>query len=58
MSGRMYPFTADTSSRMRMAYRRAVWNSIDISKILTEEIDREILENLRSLQEAESETEK
>ncbi len=58
MSGRMYPFTADTSSRMRMFYRRAVWNSIDIGKLLTEEIDNEIIKHLRSLQEAESETEK
>ncbi len=58
MSGRMYPFTADTSSRMRMFYRRAVWNNIDIAKIITQEIDNEIIKNLRSLQEAESETEK
>ncbi len=58
MSGRMYPMPADTSSRMRMYYHKAVWQNVDIGKLITEEIDREILENLTKLVEADSETEK
>lgn len=54
MSGRMYPLPADTSSRMRMYKHKAIWMNIDIAKFITQEIDDEIIKNLRSLQEADN----
>ena len=48
---------ADTSSRMRMYYHKAVWQNVDIGKFITEEIDREILENLTKLVEADENAE-
>jgi hypothetical protein len=57
MSGRRYPIPGDTSSRMRIIFQRAVWTSIDIGKIIRDEIDNEIIENLRSLQEADKNAE-
>ncbi len=53
MSGRRYPIPGDTSSRMRIIFQRAVWNSIDIGEIIRDEIDNEILDNLRKLVEAD-----